>query len=349
MPPRPIAFAVPGDITRRTGGYIYDRNLIEALRAGGRQVDLMSLPAGFPDPSPAEMAAAVDALAALPPDRPVIVDGLALGAMDPGGVARMRAPLVAFCHHPLGLETGLAPARAADLIARETANLAQAAQVLVPSPHTARILTERFGVAASRLTVALPGFPPPDPVRHPATPPLILAVGLIAARKGHDVLIRALAQIADLDWQAVIAGGTVDAAVATALERLRQDLDLAPRLRIAGEVGADALRDLYRSATVFALATRYEGYGMVFAEALGHGLPIVATAGGAVADTVPQEAGILVPVEDVTGLAAALRSVLIDPPRRAAMAAAATSAGARLPRWSDTAAIVGAVLDGLDP
>ena len=221
--------------------------------------------------------------------------------------------------------------------------------MLVPSPHTARILTTEFGVEPARLTVALPGFPPPDPVRHPATPPLILAVGLIAARKGHDVLIRALAQIADLDWQAVIAGGTVDADVARGLEALRHDLGLAPRLRIAGEVGAEALRDLYRSATVFALATRYEGYGMVFAEALGHGLPIVATAGGAVADTVPPDAGILVPVDDVAAVAAALRRVLTDAPRRAAMAEAATAAGARLPRWSDTAAIVGAVLDDLCP
>lgn len=347
MTPRAITLAVPGDITRRTGGYIYDRQLVEALRAGGRQVDLLSLPAGFPDPSPAEMAAAVAALTALPPDRPVIVDGLALGAMDPDGVARMRAPLVALCHHPLGLETGLPPARAAALIACETANLARAAHVLVPSPHTARILTEGFGVAASRLTVALPGFAPPDPVRHPATPPMILAVGLIAARKGHDVLIRALVQIADLDWQAVIVGGAVDAAVAATLETLRQDLGLASRLRLGGEVGADALRDLYRSATVFALATRYEGYGMVFAEALGHGLPIVATAGGAVPDTVPPEAGILVPVDDVDGLARALRTVLTDDSRRAAMSAAARAAAARLPRWSDTAALVGGVLDAL--
>lgn len=347
MPPRPIALAVPGDITRRTGGYIYDRSLIKALRAAGRQVDLIALPPGFPDPSPAEMAAAVAALAALPPDRPVIVDGLALGAMDPDGVAAMRAPLVALCHHPLGLETGLPPERAADLIARETANLARAAHVLVPSAHTGRILAADFGVDPGRITVALPGFAPPDPVRHPATPPLILAVGLIAARKGHDVLIRALAQIADLDWQAVIVGGTVDAAVAAELEALRRSLGLAPRLRMAGEVGAPALRDLYRSATVFALATRYEGYGMVFAEALGHGLPIVATAGGAVAATVPPGAGRLVAVDDVAGLAGALRHVLTDDAARAAMAAAATAAGARLRSWADTAAVVSGVLDGL--
>jgi glycosyltransferase involved in cell wall biosynthesis len=347
MTPRALAFAVPGDIDRRTGGYIYDKNLIAALRAQGRRVDLISLPASFPDAPPADMAAAIAALTALPPDLPVIVDGLALGAMDPAGVARMRAPLVAFCHHPLGLETGLPPARAAALIACERANLARAAHVLVPSPHTGRILTADFGVDSARITVALPGFPPPDPLRHPATPPLILAVGLIAARKGHDVLIRALGQITDLDWQAVIVGSTVDAALAADLEALRVSLGLAPRLRIGGEVGAEALRDLYRSATVFALATRYEGYGMVFAEALGHGLPIVATAGGAVADTVPPDAGILVPVNDDAGVAGALRTVLTDAPRRTAMATAATAAAARLPSWADTAARVSAVLDRL--
>lgn len=347
MTPRATAFAVPGDIDRRTGGYVYDKSLIAALRAAGRPVDLIRLPGSFPDAPPGDIAAAVAALAALPPDLPVIVDGLALGAMDPAGVAQMRAPLVALCHHPLGLETGLSPDRAAALIACETANLRRAAHVLVPSPHTGRILTSDFGVEPARITVALPGFPPPDPVRYPATPPLILAVGLIAARKGHDVLIRALGRIADLDWQAVIVGSAVDDAVARDLEALRQSQGLAARLHIGGEVGPEALRDLYRRATVFALATRYEGYGMVFAEALGHGLPIVATAGGAVPDTVPPDAGILVPVDDEAGFAAGLRSVLTDASRRTAMATAAVDAAARLPRWSDTAARVGAVLDGL--
>jgi hypothetical protein len=347
MPPRPAAFAIPGDINRKTGGYIYEKSLLEALRAQGRAVEHVVLPGSFPDAPPADMAATVTRLAGLPADVPLILDGLVYGAIDTAGLAQVSAPLVAMIHHPLGLETGLPPERARDLLRREAQNLALAAQVLVPSAHTRDILVRDFGVAPDLITIAPPGFAPPSGRPDPAFPPLILTVGLIAARKGHDVLVRALARIADLPWQARIVGAAHDPGVARALAAQIAAAGLTGRLAVQGETPPEDLARLYRQATVFALATRYEGYGMVFGEALSHGLPIVACAGGAVPQTVPQYAGLLVPVDDDQGFAAALRSLLTDPARRTAMAAAAAAAGARLPRWTDTAAIAGTVLDAL--
>jgi hypothetical protein len=344
---RPAAFAIPGDIDRKTGGFIYEKNLLGALRAQGREVAHLVLPASFPDPSAADTDAAVRALAALPADRPVILDGLVYGAIDTAGLATVAAPLVAMIHHPLGLETGLPHARAAELLRREAANLALAARVLVPSAHTARILAADFGVDPGIITIATPGFGPPDPRRAPVDPPLILAVGLIAARKGHDVLIAALARIAHLPWQARIVGGTHDAAVLRALRAQAEGLGLHDRLAFLGSMDAAALGDLYTKATVFALATRYEGYGMVFGEALLHGLPIVTCAAGAVPDTVPPGTGLLVPVDDAAAFAAALRRLLTDPAERARMARASTAAGQALPSWADTAAVAGRVLDTL--
>jgi glycosyltransferase involved in cell wall biosynthesis len=344
---RPAAFAIPGDITQKTGGYIYEHQLLLGLRTLGRRVDHIALPGSFPDPSEAEMAASVAALAALPPDLPLILDGLVYGSIDTAGLAQVRAPLVAMIHHPLGLETGLAPARAAELLAREAANLALAAHVVVPSPHTKRILVADFGLAPERITIALPGFAAPDPVRNPQTPPLILSVGLLAARKGHDVLLAALARITDLDWRAEIVGGAHDAGVAAALRMQCRDLALHGRVRFAGLLGDDTLRDRFRSAQIFALATRYEGYGMVFSEAMLHGLPIVACATGAVPETVPPDTGLLVPPDDARAFADALRRVLTDAPLRAAMASASTRRGQALPTWPQTAAIMGHVLDSV--
>lgn len=344
---RAAAFAIPGDIDQKTGGFIYEKNLLGALRAQGRQVAHVELPGSFPDPTPDDMARAVATLAALPPDEPVILDGLVYGAIDTGGLATVAAPLLAMIHHPLGLETGLPPARAAELLRREAANLALAAHVLVPSPHTARTLVSDFGVDPGLITIALPGFAAPDPRRAPVDPPLILSVGLIAARKGHDVLIDALARIADLPWQAQIVGGTHDAAVLDALTARAAHLHIATRITFRGRMDEVALADLYTQATLFALATRYEGYGMVFGEALLHGLPIVTCAVGAVPETVPQGAGILAPVDDATAFAEALRHLLTDAQARGAMAAASEAAGHALPRWHDTAAVAGRVLDSL--
>ena len=105
------------------------------------------------------------------------------------------------------------------------------------------------------------------------------------------------------------------------------------------------LATLYQQATIFALATRYEGYGMVFGEALLHGLPIVTCNGGAVPETVPAGAGLLVQVDDDAAFAAALRHLLTNPAARQTMAAVSAAAGHALPRWSVTARVMGAVLD----
>ncbi|QBX36056.1 glycosyltransferase family 4 protein [Paracoccus liaowanqingii] len=344
-----MTFALPGDITTLTGGYIYDRRLVEGLRAQGRRVEVLALPDSFPTPSPSQMAQALADLQALPEDRPVIVDGLAFGALDPAGVAAIRAPIVAMIHHPLAQESAL-PADLADHLWRtERANLAHARHVLVPSPHTRAMLVERYGVAPERITVVRPGTDRPATALAPApvAPPLILSVGILHPRKGHDVLIAALAQLADLDWQAVIAGNPWDAAHVLALEDQIRDSGLGARLELAGRVAPERLAQLYAQASIFALATRYEGYGIVFDEALSHGLPIVSTRTGAVPDTVPQDAGLLVAPDDVPALAQALRRLLEDPSERSARAAAAARAGAALPGWPDTARLAGQVLDAL--
>ena len=345
--PRHMAFAVPGDITTVTGGYLYDRRLGEALTAAGVTLCALRLGDSFPHPTGADMDDALAQLAALPPDCPALVDGLAYGALDPARLGAVRAPLVALVHHPLALEPGLDAGMARRMAAREQANLALARHIVVTSPHIAQLLASEYGVDRARISVAQPGFiAPVQAARAPDAPPLILSVGLLARRKGHDILLRALAEIADLDWQAVIVGRAHEAATARARRAQRDGCGLAGRVRIAGEIPQAALDELYRRATVFALATRYEGYGIVFAEAMGHGLPIVTTRAGAVPETVPPEAGLLVPPEDAHALAGALRRMLGDAPLHESCARAARAAATRLPGWPESAAVVAAALFG---
>ena len=118
---RDIAFAVPGDPGLTTGGYLYDRRLGEALVARGLRLRHLRLGDSFPHPDARDMADALAQLSALPRDCPALVDGLAYGALDPEGVARLAVPMVALVHHPLALEPGLSAAQAADMAARERA------------------------------------------------------------------------------------------------------------------------------------------------------------------------------------------------------------------------------------
>jgi len=108
-----VAFAVPGDLNTSTGGYAYDRRMIAELQKLGWQVDVIGLGDGFPRPDAAIKAAARDKLTGVPKDCPIIVDGLALGVL-PEAAKELREQnlLLALVHHPLALETGLAPADA---------------------------------------------------------------------------------------------------------------------------------------------------------------------------------------------------------------------------------------------
>ena len=343
----PAAFAIPGDIATLTGGYIYERRLLEGLRARGHDVAHLVLGPSFPTPTAADTAHAAQVLAALPPDRPLILDGLVSGSLDTGVLARVRAPVVAMVHHPLAHERGLDDATRAHLFRTERDNLRLAAHVLVPSRHTAGLLVAQYGVAPGAITIVPPGTDRPAPRLAPLAPPLILSVGIRHPRKGHDVLLRALARLPARGWQAVIVGSRYDAAHAEGLDRLRLSLGLGARVRMVGPVPGVVLAGLYRRATLFALATRFEGYGIVLDEAMAHGLPVVTCRTGAVPDTLAPGAGLLVPPEDPAAFAAALGRLLADAPLRARMARAARIAGAALPGWDDTAAIAGAVLDRL--
>ncbi|MEM0947956.1 MAG: glycosyltransferase family 4 protein [Pseudomonadota bacterium] len=331
-------FAIPGDKDRRTGGFIYEATVLRWLNDMGCQTAHLELPASFPDPDTPDMAAALAALQAVPPHCPIILDGLVFGAIDPEGLKDVPAPVIAMIHHPLGLETGLDARRALFLLRNETAALRYAAHVIVPSPETARVLAQDFEVAAEKITIALPGFDQQRVKRTPSKPPLILSVGLLAARKGHDVLLDALAQIRGLSWQAEIVGKVHDSEVASALKSQSKALAIEGRVLFAGELDRRQLDDRFRSASIFALATRYEGYGMVLGEAMTFGLPIVSTTAGAVPDTV-DDAGILVPVDDAQAFAMALARLLENPAEAEHFAKRAEEKSANLPVWKDTAQV----------
>ncbi len=332
---RVLAFVVPGDLATLTGGYRYDRRQIEGLRADGWQVACHSLDPGFPAPSDRALRDAAETLGAIPDGRLTVIDGLAYGAMPEIAAAHAaRLRLVALVHHPLADETGLAPGTAERLRQSERRALAVARRVIVTSTATARALGG-LGVPAERIDVVEPGTDPAPLARGSTGPGLgLLCVGAMTPRKGHAVLIEALARVADRAWHLVCVG-SLERSPATVAD-LRGQIDaagLSGRVTLAGEEGEDAIGAYYERADVFVLPSFHEGYGMALAEALAHGLPIVSTRAGAIPDTVPQDAGRLVPPGDPAKLAGALAALLDDPSLRGRLAAGARAARARLPSW----------------
>ncbi len=344
---RTVAFAYPGNLALNTGGYAYDRRVIAGLSDRGWKVEHLPLGDGFPFPSPETKREAEELLSALPDGARLVADGLAFGVLE-GWAEREgdRLRIIALVHHPLALETGIATEDRDRFTESERRALACAKHVIVTSPTTGRALTSAYGVPGDRITVAVPGTEPGPMANGDGDPPHILSVGTLIPRKGHDVLIAALKRIDHLPWTATIFGSrTLSPQTARELEAQVIATGLEDRIILPGEC-ADT-RPLLAKADIFALASRFEGYGMVFAEALSQGLPIVACRTGAVPDVVPEDAGMLTPVDDVEAFAAALGSLVTDRGLRRRKAEAARRAGSLLPRWEDTVDIISGRLEAL--
>ena len=345
-----LVFAVPGDLSIPTGGYAYDRRMIAELAALGWRTEVLDLGDGFPRPSASTRTAAEAQLAAVPEGRPIVIDGLAFGVL-PRLAARLRAthPLVALIHHPLALETGLAAHEAADMRQSERSALASAHAVVANSVTTARTLSADYDVSPDRITVVPPGTDRPVIAAREKSrkgPVALLAIGAVVPRKGYDALIAALAELSGLPWRLTIAGDCArDPDTAARLEADIIRFKLEQRVAIEGAVAADRLASLYAAADLFVLPSRYEGFGMAFAEAIAHGLPVIGTTGGAIPDTVPPSAGVLVPPDDRAALVAALRRLIERPEERARFAAGARAAADRLPTWRASAALFSAAIE----
>jgi glycosyltransferase involved in cell wall biosynthesis len=342
------AFAVPGDLDTPTGGYAYARKLFQLLPDFGVRPLHLRLPGSFPHPSQADLVETALLLREHARGEVLLVDGLALGAIPaPALTADVTAgrPLVGLVHHPLAFETGLLPERQAELMASEAAALALAYRVIATSPLTARLLAADFNVAPEKITVAEPGTEPAPRARGTGTPVSLLAVGAVSARKGYDILVRALGELREPYWRLTIAGSLNRNPEATgSLKDAIAGTGLADRITLAGAVGESELDRLYDSADLFVSPSRFEGYGMALAEAMARGLPLVASTGGAAVETIPDGAALKVPPGDVAALRDALRDMIADTALRRRCADASWAAGQTLPRWSDTARKVAAVL-----
>jgi glycosyltransferase involved in cell wall biosynthesis len=333
-------FAIPGDLASLTGGYAYDREVMARI-----DMEHLPLPQGFPAPSPDDLRETERLLRGVDPQAVLLIDGLAFGAFTLDLLRALPRRTIALVHHPLALETGLSAQDAQRLAASERLALSHAAYVIVTSPSTKQTLISDYGVDASQITVAIPGVARAPRARGSQGAPHLLAVGSVTPRKGHDVLVEALAGIVDLEWRLTIAGSLAWAPDhARALAAKVEATGLSDRINLAGEVDDAALQALYASADIFVMPSLYEGYGMALAEAMVRGLPIVATTGGAAAETLPAGAALKVAPGDAAALRGALSRLIGDERLRTELANAAWDAGQALPSWDDTARNVAGVL-----
>jgi glycosyltransferase involved in cell wall biosynthesis len=309
------AFVLPADIddvTLASGGNTYDRRMCAALG-----LTRVMVAGRWPTPGTSARMELHRALAALPDGSVALMDGLvACGVPEVVVPHARRLRLVVLLHLQLGDETGLPSERAAGLDRREHEVLHAVSAVVATSDWAARRAVEHHGLDPDRVHTAPPGTDPAPLAAGTEAGDQLLCLASITRRKGHDVLVEALARLADLPWTCVCVGSVRrDPDHARRVQALIDRHELTHKVILAGPLPDDNLAHFFDRTDLLVLPSRRETFGMVITEAHVRGIPVLTTSVDALPDTVG-DAGLLVPPDDVPALAAALRRWLTSPELR---------------------------------
>jgi phosphatidylinositol alpha-1,6-mannosyltransferase len=235
--------------------------------------------------------------------------------------------------------------------------------ILANSRYTASLL-HGIGVSPSRVLVIHPGCDAdrfsPDARRDDTRERLmkcsqdafvVLTVGNLVERKGHDMVLQAIAALKDKipELVYVISGaGPYD----VVLEKSAAELGITDRVRFLGRIATDDLPALYAASDVFAMPSRLreeardvEGFGIVFVEASACGIPVIGGRSGGIEDAiVHDETGMLVEPGDQSALVAAIEALWRNPELRASFGAAGRQRVVSELTWKHFAAHVGAAV-----
>jgi glycosyltransferase involved in cell wall biosynthesis len=211
----------------------------------------------------------------------------------------------------------------------------------VTSEWTRQQVLTRYAIPAHRVHVARPGV---DRAAAPArpVPGHLICVGALGPNKGQDLLVEALAGLAERDWHCVLAGPLDrDPDFVDQLRTRISRLGYGHRVRLAGVLTGAALSHAYTTADLLVAPSRTETYGMAVTEALAHGLPVIAAAVGGLPEALGSTAegtrpGQLVSPGDPAALAAALGDWLGDERHRHRLRAAARQRRSTLRGWAQT-------------
>ncbi|HEX5859996.1 MAG TPA: glycosyltransferase family 4 protein, partial [Microbacterium sp.] len=292
-------------------------------------------------------AGSADGLAGVPTGATVLVDGL-VGIRRPGAIeaAAGRLRVVVLAHMVVAAFPGADPRD----IEGEARLLRCARRVITTSEWARSQLVGRGLVAAGMVVAARPGADEGPAAVGSPTGGSLLCVGVIAPHKGQDTLIDALDEIGSgLPWTCTFAGSDeVDAAFAARVSARVERAGLSGRVSWAGVLARPELDAAYARADLLVAPSRAESYGMAVADALGRGLPVLASRVGGIPEAVGAEGGaILVPPEDPRALGEALRRWMLDPALRTRLTDGARRGALRRPRWRDTVDTVQTALAGL--
>jgi glycosyltransferase involved in cell wall biosynthesis len=345
-----IGLVIYGSLDTLSGGYLYDRKLVEYLRAQGDDVTILSLPyRGYADHLTDNLSASLLKRLSNAHFDFLLQDELnhpSLFWLNRSLRRRARYPIISIVHHLRSSEHRSAIANLFYHLV-ERLYLASASGFVFNS-QTTRSVVEGLVGGKRRCVVAVPGGDqlgvtlPPERIlarAHREGPLKVLFIGNLIPRKGLHVLLDALARLDRARWRLTIIGSPdVDPPYAARIEAQIARLKLNPNILALGPQTGAALMDQYTNHQLLVVPSSYEGYGIVYVEGMAFGLPAVGTSGGAAGEIITDSVdGFLIRPGDAVALAGCIQSAIADRELLAAMSLGARARYDAHPTWERSA------------
>lgn len=347
-----VAKVIIGDIDSLTGGYLYEKKLVHYLREAGLQADVVSIPQL---PYVFSVLYSLCLPFRLRAYHLIIEDEMAHPALwlfNLWAKRASKARVIALVHM-FGWLAARRRWRAALLRLTERTMLGACDLVIANSRSTSEA-AQRMGLPAEAIVVVYPGFDvdlatPRHARRGHGT--RLLFVGNLDPRKGLHTLVEAIHLLKDPEIVLDVLGDeSSHPRYARRVRRLVANRGLEGAVRLHGRVDRQSVARFYSEADVFVLPSSYEPFGIVFAEAMSCGLPIIATSAGGTPELVVHgENGLLVPPHDVNALAEAIASLATDHELRRALGARGYEKSKQLNTWDDCFRIIHGHVERLMP
>jgi glycosyltransferase involved in cell wall biosynthesis len=371
-----LGFVVYGSLSERSGGFRYDRKLVEGLRNLGHDVSIVGLPWYRYAKSLLHNLSA-DLESRLSGFDAVLEDHLCHPSLLRVNRA-LDAPVVSVVHHLRSSEpraewkNALYRAvevryfRGVDAAVCNSETTRRSVKRLRDCPTTvAYPAGDRFEAAVSNSSDSLASSPPstlPPALFHASRssgtrsgsdgggddtdgPLRLLFLGNLIERKGVHVLLSALATVSG-EWTLTVVGAPTDAEYAARLHSLRNHLGLRESIRFTGRLSDEEVADHLARSHVLVGPSLYEGLGLVYLEGMAFGLPVIATTAGGASEIVTDgETGLLCPPDDADAIADAVRTLRDDLDLRRRMGDSARERYENHPSWEETTTTVARFLD----
>jgi glycosyltransferase involved in cell wall biosynthesis len=355
-----VGLIIYGSLDTQSGGYLYDRMLVDHLRRRGDQVETISLPRrsyirSFGD----NLRGSVRQSLKLARWDVLLEDELnhpSLFRLNRQLRKRVAYPVISIIHHLRSCE--LRPTWQNRLYRHIEKRYLDSVDGFVFNSHTTGGEVEKLIGPGKPHVVAYPGRDHLDSIitREQVTkrafspgPLRIIFLGNLIPRKGLHVLLEVLCRLPRDSWQVEIVGSTdVDRAYTRAIRRQIVKRDLGQHVRICGLLADSELADRLAKSQLLAVPSSYEGFGLAYLEAMGFGLPVIAFAVGASREVVsPQQNGFLIDFGDVRGLAQAINKLSQDRDLLLDMSLNALDRYSHFPTWERTASQIRRFLHAL--